>query len=121
MDKQLIACPRCGLGLRGEGRHDKPTECIDALRDLVARLQFRAEARRATAAGPERRGGRRDRKDARMVILDGQRVCLAEAARRLGLSTSALHFRLLHRTRDPQYCDVDVRAVGADARATSPS
>jgi len=49
-----------------------------------------------------------------MVILDGERLCLTAAARRLGLTAAALHWRILRRTKNPEYSDADVRAVGAD-------
>lgn len=103
-------CPRCGL--RG-GRHETASECIDQLRDWIARLQFRKEARATKSAQTSSRGGRRDRHDARMVILDDERLCITEAARRLGISTSALHFRLVNRC-GPDYQEPDVRGVGAD-------
>jgi hypothetical protein len=48
------------------------------------------------------------------VLLDGQRLCLSDAARALNLTPSTLHFRLVARTHDANYMDVDVRAVGAD-------
>jgi hypothetical protein len=49
-----------------------------------------------------------------MVILDGERICLTEVARRLHLAPSALHFRILRRTGDPAHYDVDVRAIGVE-------
>lgn len=75
------------------------------------------KARLATPRkGPERRGGRRDRRDARFVVLDGARLCLADAARALGISISTLHLRIVARTHDPAYAEVDIRAIGADVR-----
>lgn len=38
-------CPRCGM----PGRHTKADECIDALRDRIACLQFHAEKRAGTS------------------------------------------------------------------------
>ena len=110
----VAACPRCGL--RG-GQHADAAECIDSLRDLVARLEFKVEQRAgkpAPLSQPSHRGGRRERKDQRTVMLDGERLCLTEAARRLGLAASALHWRIFRRTGDAAYQNVDVRAIGAD-------
>jgi hypothetical protein len=101
------------------------------LRARIAELEFRLERaaqKRQTPAAPaldgppeqqpqemERRGGRRNRPDARMVILDGEHLCLTEAARRLCISPSALHFRIVNRTGgDAGYSDVDLRTIGAD-------
>jgi hypothetical protein len=47
------------------------------------------------------------------VILDARRLCLSDAARELGITASALHYRLI-RTGKKDYLDVDVRVVGAD-------
>jgi hypothetical protein len=121
-------CLRCGL--RTKGRHETPGDrlchgcpCVDALRARIADLEFRLERAAQKRVGPvptqqeppaERRGGRRNRKDARMVILDGERLCITEAARRLEITASTLHFRLLARTKTKDYDGVDVRAVGAD-------
>jgi hypothetical protein len=119
-----LACRRCGLD--GEGEHTAPGDrqcrgcgCIDRLRAMVADLEFRIERMARKAAKQptqkvERRGGRRDRSDTRFVVLDGQRLCLADAARALGVTTSTLHFRLVNRVQDKNYQEVDVRAVGAD-------
>lgn len=112
-------CRWCGL--RVVGRHASPMECIDALRSRIADLEFGQEQRqKPNDRGPSNRGGRRDRSDARMVVLDGRRVCLTEAARLIGISASALHFRILRRVRDPHYQDVDLRACGA-ADLSSPA
>jgi hypothetical protein len=106
-----VTCPRCGL--RG-ARHADAEECIDALRDHIARLSFKIEQRADKPSQPTRRGGRRERKDNRFVLLDGERLTLAEAGRRLGLTASSLHFRILRRTKDAEYREVDLRAIGAD-------
>lgn len=104
-----LQCPRCGMF----GRHASPLECIDALRDRIAVLSFQCEAQRgARSQAPF--GGRVLRRDHRIVILDGQRLCLTDAARRVGISPVALHFRLVNRTGNANYGRVDVRAVGAD-------
>ena len=73
-------------------------------------------AQRPTAAPKPSppRGGVRNRHDARMVVLDGARITLTEAARRLQISASALHFRIVRRTGDIAYRETDIRAVGAD-------
>lgn len=118
-------CARCGL--RTEDQHARPGDrfcrgcpCVDALRARIAELEFKIERAAQTPAAPagtahaRQRGGRRNRPDARMVILDGERLCLTEAARRLGIAPSALHFRLLSRTKSKEYDGVDIRAVGAD-------
>ena len=102
-------CARCGL----PGPHSDALECIDALRDRLADLEFQIDGRRS-GADTARRGGRRERKDARMVILDGRRLCLTEAARELGISAVALHFRLVNRTGTADYREIDIRVVGAD-------
>jgi hypothetical protein len=111
----------------GEGQHETPggrtcrgCECVESLRANIAKLEFRLEKavqKAVQTEQPTRRGGRRDRRDTRWVILDGDRVTLTDAARRLGLSTSALHWRIVRRTIDPAYHDVDVRAIGADVPA----
>jgi hypothetical protein len=103
-------CPRCGiLG----PNHANPLACIDALRDRIAVLGFRHDSGRTTAA-KACRGGRRPRADNRWVVLDGESMILSDAARRLGISLVALHFRLVNRTGGKEYDGVDVRAVGAD-------
>jgi hypothetical protein len=113
--------------MTGEGQHETPggrpcqgCQCVESLRATIAKLEFRLEKalqKAVQSAQPSRRGGRRDRRDTRWVILDGDRVSLTEAARRLDLSTSALHWRVVRRTGDPAYHDVDVRAVHADQPA----
>lgn len=136
-DIDARVCLRCGL----RGEHDTPgdwscrgCECVDALRARVADLEFRlerkAQRRMVSPAQPaqdasseqppktERRGGRRDRKDARMVVMDGERLCLTDAARKLGLAPSALHFRIINRVHTSDYGEVDLRAIGADVVAT---
>ncbi|MGE5647384.1 MAG: hypothetical protein ACM336_16500 [Acidobacteriota bacterium] len=115
-------CARCGL----PGPHATPAECIDALRDRIADLEFRIDSRRSSkpCASAARAGGRQAQIpvrpptstwfDRRMVMLDRERLSLTDAARRLGISPDALHFRLLNRTGTADYRDVDVRVVGAD-------
>ena len=116
-------CARCGL--RTEDRHARPEDrfcrgcpCVDALRARIADLEFRLEkmaVKPIRPEQPERRGGRRNRRDTRFVLLDGQRLCLADAARALGVTASTLHFRLVNRTHDRNYPqNADVRALGAD-------
>ena len=111
----VAGCPRCGM----PGRHADTAECIDALRGRIADLEFRQELavdnRRAPRA--ERRGGRRDRSDARMVLLDGQRLTLAQAAEKLALTEQALYFRI-RRQVGTNYRDVDLRTLGLDGRLT---
>ncbi len=63
---------------------------------------------------PTTRGGRSARRDNRYVVLDGRRMLLVDAARQLGISNVALHFRLVNRTGGKDYDGVDVRLVGAD-------
>ena len=104
------ACARCGVP---GGQHVNAIACIDVLRDRIVRLEFRQESL-AHPAQPEHRGGRRNRADNRMVVLDGDRLTLTDAARRLGITASTLHFRILNRTGNSAYRDVDVRTVGAD-------
>jgi hypothetical protein len=66
-----------------------------------------------------KRGGRFARQDNRYVVLDGRRMPLVDAARQLGISNVALHFRLVSRTGGKNYDGVDVRAVGADRKHTA--
>lgn len=120
-------CSRCGV--HGEGEHPAPggrrcsgCECVDALRAMIADLEFRLEKMMdKPAPKASNRGGRRNRRDARFVVLDGERLCLTDAARALGLSPSTLHLRIVARTHDPDYRDVDVRAVRADQAARGAS
>jgi len=67
---------------------------------------------------PGCRGGRRPRRDNKLLVLDGQEVCLAEAARRLQISAAALHCRLIARTGSRDYAGTDVRGVCADVKRT---
>ena len=104
-------CPRCGM----RGRHADARECIDALRDQVAVLGLRREGAPPAHGNPcGNGGGRFPRSDNRYVLLDGQRLILSDAARSLGLSVSALHFRITRRVGHADYGCVDVREVGAD-------
>lgn len=100
-------CSRCGICK--DGQHRTPQECIDLAWNRLAELEIRYEGVATTPAG-----GRRIRKDNRYVILDGRRLCLSDAARELGITASALHYRLVVRTGKKDYLNVDVRAVGAD-------
>lgn len=114
-----LVCMRCGL--QSEGPHATAEDCIDALRDALARLEFEAErhaVRQHARNGADGRGGFRKRRDARMVVLDGQRLCLTEAARRLGMSASALHFRIVRRSGTTDYSDVDLRAIQVEVKRT---
>ena len=99
-----------------QGQHANPLACIDALRDRLAVLSFEHDARQAPHQ--DMRGGRHPRHDNKFLILDGQQLCLTEAARRLELSPSALHFRMLARTGSRDYAGTDVRAVRADVKFT---
>lgn len=58
-----------------------------------------------------------NRRDNVFVVLDGEWVCLTEAARRLGISASALRFRIIKRIKSKQYLGVDVRGIKADRPA----
>lgn len=96
-------------------------ECIDELRNQIAVLTLRGTKGPQRVPGtPERRGGRRVRSDNRLVILDGQKMCVAEAARRLGITHSALNWRLVNRVGERNYGCVDVRQVGADRSKLPP-
>jgi hypothetical protein len=104
-------CPRCGM----RGRHADARECIDALRDQVAVLGLRQEGAPPARLEPVGNGGGRfPRADNRFVLLDGRHLILADAARSLGLSVSALHFRIARRVGHADYGCIDVREVGAD-------
>ena len=106
-------CRRCGV--RGNGPHETAEQCIDALRMIIARLEFRQEEHEPEQKRPaSARGGRRERSDNRMVLLDGERLCLTVAARRLGISTAALHYRIVARTGTKEYAEVDLRAISID-------
>jgi hypothetical protein len=116
-----LVCQRCGV--RSGERHRGEMGCIEALREVIAGLQLRsmaqAPAENTLQKGkPSRRGGFRVRKDARMVMLGGERISLTEAARRLGITASTLHWRIVNRTRTSDYVDVDIRAIGADIVGT---
>jgi len=87
-----------------------PDDCIDVLRDRIAVLEFQLMAHKRKPA-PGTRGGYHGRRDARMVLLDGERLTLTEAARRLAMSASSLHFRILKRTGTADYTGVDLRAI----------
>lgn len=93
-------------------------DCINALRDQIAVLSFRRETKRGVSANAWRPGGRFPRSDNRWVVLDGQRMILTDAARKLGISNVALHFRLVNRTGGKDYDGVDIRAVRADRKHT---
>jgi hypothetical protein len=120
-------CSHCGL--RVTAVHETREQCIDSLRDYIATVEFNLDALRdyiakaefnldaGAKAGSSRnhnRGGYRERQDARWVFLDGIRMTLTEAARELGITASTLHFRILRRTHDAAYNNVDIRAIGAD-------
>ncbi len=110
-------CPRCRL----PGRHAGPDECIEALRDRIACLQFHKEAVHekvaADGVAAERRGGRRERRDNRFVLLGGERVTLTEAGRRLNISPGALVSRIRNRIGDADYSGIDLDVIGADRAA----
>jgi hypothetical protein len=117
-------CESCGV--REKGSHHTKEDCINALRDVIAEMEDRLDALRAIIERfrllevpelpPGSRGGWRDRPDNRMVILDGDRISLTDAARRLGMSVWALHQRIVRRTRDPHYGEIDLRATEVDVR-----
>jgi hypothetical protein len=106
-----FVCVRCGI--RSTQKHEVARDCIDAWRDAYARLELKQQHAAGTGAGT---GGWRARRDNRMVVLDGERINLTEAGRRLGISPAALSQRILNRTR-LEHCgevEVDIRAIGAD-------
>lgn len=96
----------------------EPTdECIDALRAEIACAQMYQSPRGVPKRGTTRGISfiaRAVRRDAHIVVLDGERIYLTEAARRLNISPAALHFRLVARTGTKHYTGVDIRAVRAD-------
>ncbi len=104
------------------GPHAGPDECIEALRTVIAKMEFRQEQTREKAAARPAlagcRGGWRNRPDARMVLLDGERITLTEAARRLEMSASALHFRIVRRAGTAEYSEVDLRALHVEVKRT---
>lgn len=106
-------CVRCGTA----GPHARTADCIDALRDLTASVSIRAPQRTSTRRS--NRGGRRDRRDNRFVVLNGERLNLTEAALRLGLSASALHWRIVSRVGDPDYRETDLDAIRVHIKHSS--
>jgi hypothetical protein len=52
----------------------------------------------------------------RFVILDGERLPIATAGRRLGLRRDTLHYRIARLLGTAHYEEVDVRRVGADLK-----
>ena len=111
-------CGRCGM----RGVHTSFDECIDALRDRIGDLEIAIDTEKASAStgATGNRGGYRKRSDLRMLTLDGERVNLTEASRRLGLSPAALHFRIVNRLHTKDYGCVDLRAIGADQLLRAP-
>jgi hypothetical protein len=110
-------CPRCGL----RGLHASADDCIDALRSKIAEMEFAKdaarEARGPRPGRPSKRGGLRNRKDGRTVILDGDQVSLAEAARRLGMHAGTLYHQIARSTGNPKAQDVDLGSIGVDVAA----
>jgi hypothetical protein len=100
-------CTMCGV--RQSGRHSTPFECILALRQVAAALEFRIEQSREKNLDR----GRTARANNRFVTLDGVRMTLSEAARELGLSAPALFGRIVRRLGDVGE-EIDLRQIGID-------
>ncbi len=83
MDERV--CPHCGV--RDCGPHDTPDECIAALREVIAMLEFRIE-----------RLVQRSHTERSFVFYRGVRMSLASAARELGISPKVLYLRIRRRT-----------------------
>jgi len=105
-DRDVQVCTKCGA--------ERDSEIQFAVSGPTNSAGKRQHARN----GADGRGGFRRRKDLRMVVLDGERVHLTEAARRLGMSASALHFRIVRRTGTSDYSDVDLRAIQVEVPKT---
>ena len=84
-------CTSCGV--RQCGEHNSPADCIRALREVIAILEFRIEGMVEDGA----QHGRVTRKNNRFVTVDQKRMCLSDAARYLGISLSTLRKRIARR------------------------
>ena len=84
-------CQRCGI--RQNGPHRTWFECIIAYRELCSIFEKRIE--RLKQKNTDRGGMKRS--DNRFVVVNGERMCLSDAARELGMSVDALRRRIKRR------------------------
>jgi hypothetical protein len=101
-------CTMCGV--RQSGQHRTPLECIIALREVIAGYEFRTD--QLLEKNLDR--GRMKRSNNRFVILNGERMCLSDAARELRMTVKALRHRI-HRRIGAVVETVDLRAIDIDA------
>ena len=102
-------CERCGV--RQNGRHRHWLECVIAFREVCFNLERQIERLRKK----ETHCGSVERSDNHFVVLHGERMCLADAARALGMTFDALRGRIkrrLGRIGD----EVDLDALAIDKR-----
>jgi len=117
-DPDSLVCWRCGL--RQKGRHRNWIECVMAYRELVAVKQMRIEQLKETIRQLEERnavGSGSERSTNRIVVLNGERMCLSDAAREKGISVKALRHRIerrLGRGWEEIIDEIDLAAIGID-------
>ena len=102
-------CTMCGV--RQSGQHRTPFECIVALREVIAVYEFRIDQLREKNLDR----GRMKRSDNRFVVVSGERMCLSDAARELGISPDALRCRIRRRVGQVGE-DIDLRLIEVDKR-----
>lgn len=119
-DPDSLVCWRCGL--RQKGRHRNWIECVIAYRELVTVKQMRIEQLeeriRQLKVGDAVRSGS-GRSTNRRVILDGERMCLSDAAREKGISVKALRHRIERRLGqgwEEIVEEIDLASIGIDKR-----
>jgi hypothetical protein len=102
-------CEKCGV--RQNGRHQHWLECVIAFREVCFDLEKEIERLR------KKRTHRCivERSDNHFVVLHGEKMCLADAARALGMTFDALRARIKRRVG----CvgdEVDLDALAIDKR-----
>jgi hypothetical protein len=102
-------CERCGL--RQSGNHRTDLECVIAFREVCFNLETENEQLRRE----NRNRGGMNRSDNHFVVLHGQRMCLTDAARELGLTFDALRCRIKRRAGGSGG-EVDLDALGINKR-----
>ncbi len=96
-------------GVRQSGQHWNPSECIVALRQVIAVYVLRI----VQLLDKDLDRGRMKRSTNRFVILDGERMCLSDAAHALSMSVKALRHRI-ERRLGAVVDTIDLRAIGVD-------
>jgi hypothetical protein len=102
-------CERCGV--RQSGRHLYWMDCVIAFREVCFNLERQIERLHKKKT----RSGSMERSDNHFVVLHGERMCLADAARELGLTFDALRARVKRRARQ-MGDELDLDALGIDKR-----